>query len=57
MILTVGNGSTQRETCPFATIRTNPTWTGLESNSGFRNERPACNTVSRGTAGSLVNKL
>jgi len=38
-----GNRTSGRKTCPIATFffTTNPTWTTLGSNPGFRDERPA----------------
>jgi hypothetical protein len=50
MILTGGNLSTERKTCPSATSTTNSTWTGLGSNPGLRGERPQTNRLGHGTA-------
>jgi hypothetical protein len=48
--------TTLRKTSPSATLSTtNPTWTDPGSNPGLRNEKPATNRLSHGTA--LVNIL
>jgi hypothetical protein len=45
------NWSTQRKTCPSATLSTtNPTWTDPVSNLRFCGERPATDRLSHGTA-------
>jgi hypothetical protein len=44
------NRSTRGETCPSATLSTNPTWTDPGSNPDLRGERPATNRLSHGTA-------
>jgi hypothetical protein len=48
MKLTGENRSTRGKTCPSATLST--TWTHLGSNPGLRDERPANNRLSHGTA-------
>jgi hypothetical protein len=51
MKLTGENRSTQKKTCPIATLSTtNPTWTDPGSNPGLRGGRPAANRLSHGTA-------
>jgi hypothetical protein len=46
MILTGGNRSTGRSTCHSATLYTkNLSWTGLGSNLGLRDDRPAMLTT------------
>jgi hypothetical protein len=58
MKLTGENRSIRGKTCPSATLSTtNPTWTDPGSNPGLRDERPANNRLSHGTAfqQSLVN--
>jgi hypothetical protein len=45
------NRSTQRKTCPSATLSiTNPTWTEPGSKPDLRGERPATNHLCHGTA-------
>jgi hypothetical protein len=45
------NRITRGKTCPSATLSTtNPTWTDPESNPDPRDERPATNLLSHGTA-------
>ena len=45
----------EKKTCPIATLSTtNPTWTDPGSNPGLRNERPATNRQSHGTAHLVV---
>jgi hypothetical protein len=51
MKLTGENRSTWGKTCPSATLpTTNRTWTDPGSNPGLRDERPATNRLSHGTA-------
>ena len=51
MKLTGENRSTREETCLSATLSTTiPTWTEPGSNPGLRDERPATNRLSHGTA-------
>jgi hypothetical protein len=46
-----GNRSTQKKTCPNATLpTTNPAWPDLGSNLGRRRGKPATNRLSYGTA-------
>jgi hypothetical protein len=48
------NRRTLRKTCPSATLSTtNPIWTGPGANPGLRDEKPATNCLSHGTAVSL----
>jgi hypothetical protein len=55
MKLTGENRSTERKTCPSATLSTiNPTWTGPGSNPGLRSGKPAANRLSHGTALRLM---
>jgi len=39
----------------FHFIHTNPTWTGLESNPGFRSQNLAINQLQHGTSVCLIN--
>jgi hypothetical protein len=48
MILTGEIKRTRRETCPSATLSTNPMWTDPRQNPGLRGERPAINRLSHG---------
>jgi hypothetical protein len=51
MKLTGENRSTREKTCPSDILSTtNPTWTDSGSNPGLRDERPAANRLSHGTA-------
>jgi hypothetical protein len=44
------------KTCPSATLSTkNPTWTDPGSNPGLRDEKPATNRLSHGTAYVSIN--
>jgi hypothetical protein len=55
IILTGENGRTRRITCPSATLSTtNPTWMDPGANPGLRDERPATNDLSRGTAPGVL---
>jgi hypothetical protein len=48
-LVTRENQITQKETCLSATLSNiNPTWTGLESNTGLHSKRPATNCLSHG---------
>ena len=54
MILTRGNRSNRRETCPSATSSTiNSTLTGLRSKTALRNDKQAPDLPSHGTAVSV----
>jgi hypothetical protein len=45
------NRRTRRKTCPCASLSTtNPTWIVLGANPGIRDEKPATNLLSHGTA-------
>jgi hypothetical protein len=55
MKLTGENRSTRGKTCPSVTLSiTNPTWTDPGSNPVLRDERPATNRLSHGTAPQVV---
>jgi hypothetical protein len=56
MKLTGENRSTQRKTCPSATLSTtNPTWTDPGSNPGLHGGRLAANSLSHGMASTGLN--
>jgi hypothetical protein len=51
MILTGENPRTQTEPCPSTALSTtNPTWTDPDANPILRDDRPATNSLSHGTA-------